>query len=143
MSQGSSPDNVSEIEQARATAKAKLAADKAKAEKETAKPDDKRTDPQLTKDISNTLTAVFEVIRFAARFFGKRDIPKLTAEEAAHGAISWLPLARKFAIIATLTIWIGAPIWLITTLGNKWQEGKPIEPPKKPAPPTVKEKADK
>jgi hypothetical protein len=121
-----------ELEAARAAARAKL--DSAKtitpnvSAKSTEKSSDTRNDTQLLRDIANTLKGVFKIVRVLSKIFGKKDIPPLTDDEAKDGAASFLPLARRFSFIASLTIWIGAPIWLFATIDEKWKQGKPVEP---------------
>lgn len=134
----SAPAPVSDIEKARAEAKAKLAKQEQVTNKKKEEPKkDGRTDAQLTKDIAASLRGIFEVIRYAARFFGKRNIPALSADEAAEGAIYWVPLARRYYALAQITLFIGAPVWLLTTLSRKWGEGEAIAD--KPKPPPKKE----
>lgn len=132
MAEPTNPSNVSEIELARKQAKDKLASQNKQKEEKKDRPKDGRTDAQMTKDIAASLRGIFDVIRYVAKFFGRRDIEKLTVEEASEGAVYWLPLARRYYFLAQLTLYIGAPIWLITTLSQKWNDGKKIEPTVKP-----------
>lgn len=131
MAEPINPSPVSDIEIARRQAKEKLASQNKKEDKKD-KPKDGRSDAQLTKDISAALRGIFEVVRYVAKFFGKREIEKLTEDEASEGAVYWLPLARRYYFLAQVTLYIGAPIWLITTLSGKWNGGKKIEQPVKP-----------
>jgi hypothetical protein len=101
-----------------------------------AEPKDKpKTDAQLTRDLERAIGGVFEVVRVIVEMVFKKKIEPLSKEEREDGANAWLPAARKFTILASIALWISAPVWLFVTFKKKMATAEDIKPKTNDAPP--------
>jgi len=75
--------------------------------------------PTVTKgDLASALRGVWSVAGVVAAWLGY-DADDLTDEEVDDGARAWLPIARRFAWLASAAMWIAGPAWLATMIMRK------------------------
>ena len=75
---------------------------------------------RVRQRLAGVILAVFQLFGFVGSWLGYEYDPKLTSEEAAEGAVHFEPLAERYPRIIAIAGWIGAPIWLLTKMTEKF-----------------------
>lgn len=117
-----------EMEAARREALARLRlaqapTQEAETEKKKVEVKDTRSKTDLSSDLSAMLIGLATIADFLLGFIGYQFEP-LSEDEAKEGARQWLPLAKRFTWIASLSLWLSAPVWIVVTVRSKLEKKK-------------------